>query len=793
MESFGAVSIDPRGDWVVYERRRAFDRAPRYDLGYRSVWAVSDLYLMNIHQGDRPLRLLSPDERGGLLLGPWSPSGARLIVFRLLEDRLEAGIVTLSDRTVRWTGLTPDMPITGDFVGWLDDRRIAMTIRPDQTLPWILRHDGDSQAETTRQWALMAKGHEPSRTIIDTRDGVATTTNPLTALSVVLLDAETLETRTVADGLVRDVAVSPDGRRLAVVTAGEGVGSPGVGPIIQSEILERGLLAIVDTATGHAVRVVQDRDVGLNLLRWSPSSQSLLVWSRRPGSAWSSGALTRITAVGVAEDVNREDLDPFPVGRTLDGLTAVHADFVGEAPVLYARRPGSDRLDWYRLAGRSPPTVLTDRLEVVPGRLAAITDHSVLMFGDGALWETKGDGVERVSPEGLKVADAGMSDPMKPVRLRVNAPPFRDWAPGVRPDGGFFLAGLDDAASSHGTALSGSTRVVAASPSALITLTTDKGEQTLRISRGGETRTLDQLNGELAGRAFPKAMPIPHLDRVGRQTTSYLFMPPATQPKDVKGVIVVVYPGAVDDGVYQDPTTMMFGLNNELIAGGGYAVLSPAVPIDGSGSNSISGYVESVDLAVDAVLHDLPSLPADRFAILGHSYGGYTALAIATRSHRYRSYVSWAGASDLIGKWGEFTPVSRSRPEEGFTLVERMGWVEEGQGATKAPPWAATNRYIEMSPLLAADQITEPVMLISGDRDFVPLSQSESIFSALHRQGRQARLLTYWGEGHLMWSPANARDLYRQLFAWWDTTFAEPVASVSSDLPTHEPSPQSRR
>lgn len=56
--------------------------------------------------------------------------------------------------------------------------------------------------------------------------------------------------------------------------------------------------------------------------------------------------------------------------------------------------------------------------------------------------------------------------------------------------------------------------------------------------------------------------------------------------------------------------------------------------------------------------------------------------------------------------------------------------------------------------------------------DFVTTSQSERMFSALSRLGGRARLVTYWGEEHFNWSPANIRDLYGQIFDWLETTLA---------------------
>ncbi|WGM45849.1 hypothetical protein KOAAANKH_00713 [Brevundimonas sp. NIBR10] len=791
LETIGSVTIDPGGSWLVYERRGAFDAATDYDLGYRSVWTVSGLYALDLRHAGSPAPLLANPGPGGLIPGPWSPSGAHLLVYRLVDRKLEAGVVEMATRTVRWTGLTPDMPVAGAFAAWLDEDRLAMTVRPDASLPWVLRHDGDSQTEVARQWTTMAQGKTPSRTVVDTDSGVATTQNALVDQSVVIFDRTTNSIKPLLSGRVRDIAASPDGRAIAVLQGGAGIAADPSRPLIQSDIAERGDLVMIDVRTGALTRPVGDLDVAPHLLRWSPNSGSLLIWGRPYGADWAAGGLFQVRPDGSRIALRLDGLDPFPAGSGLDSLRGVRANLNGEQPVLYARQSGEDRFDWWGVSPEQPPVALTRDLVTPPARLAASTGHSLLMFADGGLWETQRGGLKRRSDPDQILADAGFTDMLAPLRLRINTPADRDWAVGVLANGEARTVGAGDVVGLSPGPAGGMTRIVAAGPSTIVSLTTDKGEQTLRLATALETRTVDHLNDELADRSWPRAIALAHKDRLGRDTQSYLYLPVGVAPRDVKGVIIAVYPGSVDDGAFQDPVTMRVSLSLELIAGAGYAVLSPAIPIDGEGSDTIDGYAQSVDVAVDTMLAAFAALPADRMAILGHSYGGYAALGIASRSHRYRSYVSWAGLSDLVGAWGEFTPISRSRPEEGSTVAYQMGWAEVGQGGTGGPPWAKPGVYLEKSPLFSADRITEPVMLITADRDFVPMSQAERIFSALHRQNRTSRLVTYWGEGHMMWSPANARDLYAQLFAWWDETLRPSGSSplATADPPTLAPSP----
>jgi len=58
--------------------------------------------------------------------------------------------------------------------------------------------------------------------------------------------------------------------------------------------------------------------------------------------------------------------------------------------------------------------------------------------------------------------------------------------------------------------------------------------------------------------------------------------------------------------------------------------------------------------------------------------------------------------------------------------------------------------------------------IMQGDLDYVALQQGEEFFTSLYRQGKRAEFVRYWGEGHVLESPANIRDMWRRIFAWFD-------------------------
>ena len=79
-------------------------------------------------------------------------------------------------------------------------------------------------------------------------------------------------------------------------------------------------------------------------------------------------------------------------------------------------------------------------------------------------------------------------------------------------------------------------------------------------------------------------------------------------------------------------------------------------------------------------------------------------------------------------------------------------------------------------------------MFLTADLDFTPATQAERMFSAILRNHGHARIVTYWGEKHLTWSPANIRDRYQQIFDWLALTLDDAGSeTTSADAPKGEP------
>ncbi len=80
VESLGRVAFSPDGRWLIVERLGGWKTAPVFENDLYNSAMTSRLLVMDLKgaEGHRPL--LEPDPAGGDTFGPFSPSGARVIV-----------------------------------------------------------------------------------------------------------------------------------------------------------------------------------------------------------------------------------------------------------------------------------------------------------------------------------------------------------------------------------------------------------------------------------------------------------------------------------------------------------------------------------------------------------------------------------------------------------------------------------------------------------------------------------------------------------------------------------------
>jgi len=241
-------------------------------------------------------------------------------------------------------------------------------------------------------------------------------------------------------------------------------------------------------------------------------------------------------------------------------------------------------------------------------------------------------------------------------------------------------------------------------------------------------------------------------------------------------LITWVYAGTV----YGDEPPRSVKLNHpsslslQLLAAHGYAVLLPSMPLKPEGEASdpffelTKGVIPAIDKAIQMGVVD-----SDRLAVMGVSFGGYTVYGLISQTNRFKAAIALAAMSDLVSLYGQFDARYRYTefPHEFLSQVELA---ESGQIRMGGPPWKDYARYLRNSPLFYVERIETPLMIIQGDMDYVSMQQGEAMFTSLYRRNRRAAFVRYWGEGHVLESPANISDMWRRIYGWFDQFLASP-------------------
>jgi dipeptidyl aminopeptidase/acylaminoacyl peptidase len=285
----------------------------------------------------------------------------------------------------------------------------------------------------------------------------------------------------------------------------------------------------------------------------------------------------------------------------------------------------------------------------------------------------------------------------------------------------------------------------------------------------GQWHTLMSLNSFLDEISGARMQPFVYSSMNGESLVAWLLLPPDYEATHRYPLVTYVYAGRE----YQkDRPPWVAALNNvrtdqpQLLASHGYVVLLPSMPvrqINGRGEpflDLLSGVMPALQATIDMGIAD-----PDRLAVIGHSFGGFSVYGIITQTTRFKAAIATAGAADLLSRYGTFTHDSGQEPRPDAVIQDML---ENGQYLQGVPPWRDSARYLRNSPLLYVDRITTPVLIVQGNDDFVRVTQGEEFFSALQREGKRARFLRYWAEGHEIVAAANLRNLWHEIYAWLD-------------------------
>ena len=189
----------------------------------------------------------------------------------------------------------------------------------------------------------------------------------------------------------------------------------------------------------------------------------------------------------------------------------------------------------------------------------------------------------------------------------------------------------------------------------------------------------------------------------------------------------------------------------------GYAVLLPDIVYTARepGPSALASVRAAVAKAVELGYTDPKAV-----GLIGHSWGGYQATYLPTRTNIFAASVAGAPLTDFVSFMGQIHWNSG--------IAELSHW-ETGQGRMEVPFWEDPDAHRRSSPIHKVQDLETPLLMAHGTEDgTVDWDQATEFYNFARRAGKQMVLLVYEGENHGFRQEANQVDYHRRILEWFD-------------------------
>ena len=278
-----------------------------------------------------------------------------------------------------------------------------------------------------------------------------------------------------------------------------------------------------------------------------------------------------------------------------------------------------------------------------------------------------------------------------------------------------------------------------------------------RVSVDGSSMTpVTRVNDAfLAGFSLRPGESVTYTGAAEKAVQAWIFTPADFDPAKRYPLLVLIHGGP--QGVWGDAWSYRW--NYQVFANAGYVVFAPN-PRGSIGWGQ--EFVDDITLDWEGKAYEdimrgtdyaeaLPYVEKGRTAAAGASYGGYMVNWIAGHTDRYRALVTHDGIFDL-----------RSM----YSSTEELWFPDWEFGG---PPWESPEFYLRASPSRFVTRFKTPTLVVHGEKDHrVPLEQGLSMFTALQLRGVPSRLLIFPDENHWVLKPANSVRWYQEVLGWLD-------------------------
>lgn len=211
------------------------------------------------------------------------------------------------------------------------------------------------------------------------------------------------------------------------------------------------------------------------------------------------------------------------------------------------------------------------------------------------------------------------------------------------------------------------------------------------------------------------------------------------------GLNAFLMPSALDNGCV---------INIPYYVSNGYLVFCP--DIEYRTGDPMQGTYNAVVSAAEHISH-LPFVDAQKMGIQGCSWGGIQTNYLVTHTNLFAAACSASGMADWISGFNSLF-------DNGSSMQSIF---EAGQVRVGGNLWDSLRTYIKSSPILKANNISTPFLIMHTKDDGVcPLSNAIEFFTALRRLGKKSWMLVYEGD-HGIWG-SEGKDFSIRMAQFFD-------------------------
>ncbi len=799
----GPFAFSPDGQALVFSRLRA--QKTLHDFSREFLWgaADSDLWIQK-HPQELPVPLTHGEEDDtGWWAPQFSPDGRYLSMLSTRGGNVSLWVEDLNSHQLRRLGERGvDLrDIRKPPYVWVDGTHILCQMLPPGERPTGMKIDVQTPETATEGWKKQRAGQEVTASVLESGVPIDLSKRPHGQLQLIRVTDGSIQV--VVDENTTSLLISPGGkaiaylREVAVFTPQAGEELPFGGDAGKKFSVEVKGISGEEILNG----VKYNRDALTESLRWSPDGKELAFLGFTDSRMKSPHLYKFNSLTRQIKEEDLGDLDAAPIVRLAPQLEWTGE---GEMVVLVAKREGGKkpgvtaRRDWWLIRSDGSQRCLTEKLKKPPAELWPMPGHQMFVgLADDKIW--------RLTPTTGQIDDMTGSVSSKISRIvwplatdamgdSQSSPPNSEYseiifAVGEGKDLTYELLNLQSGAiqTLSKPATNASFKAFDPKSDTAIFFSGDRnGTFVWRTSiRSSASERLMEANTFLRDIVDGKLRSIDYTSLDGEKLKAWIILPSDYQEGRRYPMVTWVYAGSVAGPTPTVLSDISFysPLNLQIPAARGYAVLIPSMPLkpEGEVDDPMLRLPNGVLPAVDKVV-ELGIADPDRLFLMGQSFGGFSTYGLVTQTNRFKAAVSLAGLSDLISLYGQFDARDRytDYPQENLFMDALLEGAQVRMGAA---PWKDLGRYLRNSPIFFVDRVQTPVLIIQGDLDYVPIQQGEEFFKALYRQGRRARFVRYWGEDHVLTSPANIKDMWKQIFDWFDLFAPKPKPA---ETPGHD-------